>query len=181
VPIVLCSCAVRPDPACEFVEARAATANEQAVWEDEPAVLVSATNGEGREAASLPRTTKAPHQRGSVERTTGLEPATPGLGSRAEDEDARRRASTIAVNHAGLRCPPHLDTHGSVSAFQDVWGMNGARGHVPNGHLAHRPRARHRGRRGRSDRWEPSRGWCSGSRRPPAFRVRDTSRGGHLA
>ena len=36
-----------------------------------------------------------------------------------------------------------VDPHGYVSQFPDVWGMSGARGHVPNGHLVARPRARH--------------------------------------
>ena len=36
-------------------------------------------------------------------RTMGLEPTTPGLGSRADGHDARRRPTTIASSYAGLR------------------------------------------------------------------------------
>jgi hypothetical protein len=37
-----------------------------------------------------------------LERTTGLEPATYGLGSHAESGDEVRHTTTNAVNHAGL-------------------------------------------------------------------------------
>jgi len=38
-----------------------------------------------------------------MERTMGLEPTTPGLGSQKAGDDTRRHASADALNDAGLR------------------------------------------------------------------------------
>jgi hypothetical protein len=57
----------------------------------------------------------------------GLEPSTFCMASRAESQDGRRRAATIAVNHAGLQGFSTSEPAWLRKTVSGVWGMSGAR------------------------------------------------------